>query len=435
MFPSNLDWDKFSSYSGFTLVHEGSYAKIIRAQKAGKYFLLKAPKEDNSYYLNLIRREYEISLGLDHPNITSAFTFERIEGLGPCLIMEYVDGDTLTDYLATGPSASSRKKVMSQLLSAVDYLHKRNIVHNDLKPENIIISKQEGNLKLIDFGLSDDDVHYLAKTLGCTPSYASPELLSGDKNVDSRSDIYSLGKLIRLLFPSRYNGIVKRCTKKDPGFRFSSVQAIEASLKRREAFAWSGLALMFIGAAVSCFLPGYLAKSEYEASVEKAETRFKDICEEHGIEVESIPHMSAVSYFEISGQKQERQDSLMRLFDNELNDRILLKNGQVQIDSLYNLYKNDISKQPYQVFGSHKAAIFQKRVVAIRDSIASRIVVESNHGSYYSSLEALIRTRKDHLDSIVDSLPDFSALNDTDEMFFYINLALDNKPYRKYKKP
>lgn len=440
MFPSNMDWDKFSQYSGFTLVHEGSYAKIIRAQKAGKYFLLKAPKDNSSYYLNIIKREYEISLGLDHPNITSAFTFELIEGLGPCLIMEYIDGDTLTDYLAAGPSVKARKKVLSQLLSAVDYLHKRNIIHNDLKPENIIISKQEGNLKLIDFGLSDDDAHYLAKSIGCTPSYASPELLSGKDVVDSRSDIYSLGKLIHLLFPSRYYGIVNRCTKDNPKHRIQSVQSIETAIKRRKVFAWSCLTLVIIGAAFICFRPDNLSKTEYEASteyetsIEKAETRFKELCKEHDIEVENIPQMSRVSYFEISESKQERQDSLSRLFNNELNDRILLKNGQTQIDSIYNLYKDDISNQPFQIFGSQKAARFEKQAVAIRDSIISGIIVESNKGPYYSSLEYRFKTYRKDLDGIVDSLPDFSVLDDADEMQFYFDLAMSNKPYRKYKK-
>ena len=159
--------------------------------------------------------------------------------------MEYIEGRTLREYLFEKPSLASRQRIFGELLSAVNYLHKRGIIHNDLKPENILITRADDTLKIIDFGLADKDAYYVWKTLGCTPEYASPELKSQSKDIDARSDIYSIGMIMREIFDDRYSCIIKRCCKENPQQRFSDVSELQKKWNNRNRI-WKSLATLFI---------------------------------------------------------------------------------------------------------------------------------------------------------------------------------------------
>ena len=174
----------------------------------------------------MLKREYEMSLTLNHYHIPYIFTYEESTAVGPAIVMEYVDGRNLNEFLAEKPSLDSRRRVFYQILSVVAYIHKNGIVHNDIKPENILISRINNDVKLLDFGLSDKDAHYLAHTLGCTPSYASPELLAqGD--VDARSDIFSLGRIMQLIFGTkRYAKVSARCVADNREDRYDNVDQL-----------------------------------------------------------------------------------------------------------------------------------------------------------------------------------------------------------------
>ena len=110
------------------------------------------------------------------------------------LIMEYIEGDTLEHYInnISGPIPQEIAiPMMLDVLSAMDFAHNRNIVHLDIKPSNIMITK-EGDIKVLDFGISSDLSQEMANHGMGTPFYMSPEQIDG-YNVDHRSDIFSLG--------------------------------------------------------------------------------------------------------------------------------------------------------------------------------------------------------------------------------------------------
>lgn len=107
--------------------------------------------------------------------------------------------------MTENPTLRERDKVFSQILEAVGYLHKKGITHNDIKPDNILITNNGNNLKLIDFGMSDDDTHFLLKTPGFTAAYAAPELLA-QRKTDARSDIYSIGAIMTVLLVGAIGG-------------------------------------------------------------------------------------------------------------------------------------------------------------------------------------------------------------------------------------
>lgn len=184
----------------------------------------------------MLRREYELSIGCDHPNIIDVYDFRKIASKKDEggreeedefeLVMEYVEGRTLTDFLKENPSLETKKRIFSELLNAVAYLHQRRIIHNDLKPDNILISRNGNRVKLIDFGLSDDDAHFELKTLGFTDGYAAPELRE-DRKSDMRSDIYSLGLIMRCIFGKRYFFISNKCLNPNPAKRFQDISSLD----------------------------------------------------------------------------------------------------------------------------------------------------------------------------------------------------------------
>ena len=215
------------------LIVTTSLSKIYRISHDGKFFLFKTTSDQTERGKAIIRREYELSLGCDHPHIAHIFLYEKTTPLGEGILMEYIDGRNLNEYLAENPSLKSRERIFSELIEAVGYIHKKGIVHNDLKPENILISRNGDSLKLIDFGLSDDDAHFIIKTPGCSQAFAAPELKE-DRKSDVRSDIYSVGKIMRMVIGNRYKSISSKCSRENPDKRFRNIDSLIKAWKKRD---------------------------------------------------------------------------------------------------------------------------------------------------------------------------------------------------------
>ena len=232
-----------SAYCDPVMIKEGTMSRLFRVSRAGKYFIVKTTKDGSSAQMELIRREYELSIALNHPYIVSVFTFEEATPVGAGIVMEYIDGVTLTEFLAQNPSKKLRQRTVEQLLDAVAYLHRKGVVHNDLKPENILISRVDNTLKIIDFGLSDNDAYFLYKGLGCTPKYASPELLA-HQQTDCRSDIYSLGLIARDILGERHKRVWKKAASEQKGKRYANVEQMQKALTAGRNVAMSGIILL-----------------------------------------------------------------------------------------------------------------------------------------------------------------------------------------------
>ena len=250
--PIDTPVDLCGGYSSPVLLYESAVSRLYRVSKAGKHFIVKTAADNSERLRALIRREYEISIDLNHPYLINVFTYEDNTPVGEGIIMEYVDGRNLRDFLSENPSATLRRRVLGQLLDAVSYLHRKGIIHNDLKPENILVTRMDNTVKLIDFGLSDNDAFYLSKTLGCTPRYASPELLAR-QNPDSRSDVYSLGLLIGEMFGRRYKSVSLKATALKRDRRYANVDALRAALSRRGRLMYVAVFLL-----VAMFIIGSL---------------------------------------------------------------------------------------------------------------------------------------------------------------------------------
>lgn len=219
-------------FHDFKLLKTTANASLYLAFKAGKRFLIKTTKDNSERQNAMLHREYELSIGCDHPHLVHIYTIEDLP-FGTGLVMEYIEGRPLDKYLSENPSKKERERIFSELLTAVCYLHKRGVIHNDIKPENILITHADNSLKLIDFGLADSDAEYAMRTLGCTPRYASPELQTQSREIDARSDIYSVGILMRELFGKRHHRISERCCRANAEERYENISALQHAWQNR----------------------------------------------------------------------------------------------------------------------------------------------------------------------------------------------------------
>ena len=189
---------------------------VAKAKRYGRWWLLKGLRKEvakEAGYQQRLRKEFDILMQLQHPNVVATYGMEEVDGLGLCIVMEYVDGPTLKEWLDGKPTRQLRLAVAYNMMDAVAYIHAKGIVHRDLKPENIIVTQNGSNVKLIDFGLADTDSHAILKQPAGTPKYMSPEQMQ-TAGADVRNDIYSLGIIMQQMnLGWQYHYIIKRCLK------------------------------------------------------------------------------------------------------------------------------------------------------------------------------------------------------------------------------
>jgi serine/threonine-protein kinase len=184
---------------------QGGMATVYLAEdvKLGREVALKVLRPELGAVLGTERflSEVKITARLDHPHILTLIDSGSAGGL-LYYVLPYVRGESLRDLLNREQQLGVEQAlaITKQVGSALDYAHRKGVVHRDIKPENILL--QEGEAMLADFGIAlavqESGGSRLTETglsLG-TPHYMSPEQATGDRNVDARSDLYSLASVL-----------------------------------------------------------------------------------------------------------------------------------------------------------------------------------------------------------------------------------------------
>lgn len=251
-FISQISIDQHPFFTQIKKIESGGFNQLYTANRLGKKWLLKGLKpeyQQQSLYVELLKKESDILLSLSYPYIVHSFGMEIIPELGPCIIMEYIDGTTLEEVLQKGITQKQKLKILDQIIEALHYIHEKQIVHRDLKPANILITYNGGNVKLIDFGLADTDAYCILKQPAGTLDYISPEQLQGGAP-DIRNDIYSLGKIMENFnLGHKYSTIVLRCLQ-PLAQRYTDTQQLAEALqqvnKRRNIVLTTSIASVLV---------------------------------------------------------------------------------------------------------------------------------------------------------------------------------------------
>ena len=113
-------------FTSYTEIPSAGFNCLYKAQRYGKWFVLKGLKPEyqgEAVYEELLAKEFELGMKMEHPHIAHTFNKEVDPVAGPCIVMEYVDGMTLREFLAQKPSAKTRLKIVKELLEAMAYYH------------------------------------------------------------------------------------------------------------------------------------------------------------------------------------------------------------------------------------------------------------------------------------------------------------------------
>jgi serine/threonine protein kinase len=145
-------------------------------------------------------REAETSAQLNHPNIVPIYTVGEDDKV-VYFIMAYVQGDNLAKVLSTHGRVDwdEARRILRDVADALAYAHARKVIHRDIKPDNILIDSETGRVWVTDFGIARAVTETAGSRLTATgmalgtPAYMSPEQAAGDRELDGRSDLYSLG--------------------------------------------------------------------------------------------------------------------------------------------------------------------------------------------------------------------------------------------------
>lgn len=417
---------EIEGFYGFKLLRTNTHTSLYHALKGGKRFIIKTTKDNSERQVTMLHREYELSIQCEHPHIVHMYTFERNLPFGVGIVMEYIEGRTLREYLAEKPSASERLRIYKELLSAVGYLHKRGIIHNDLKPENALVTYADNTLKLIDFGLADSDAEYALSRLGCTMKYASPELCNRSTKLDARSDIYSLGLLLREILGGRYSRITARCVQQRPEKRYSNIEALQHAIEWRQkrwmrVLALLGIAFMLLPTLL------YTTKIEHKNSVVQYDSvpgRIIDtiVLQPTVVEPAPIPTPTvtvAPATPTTTNSRERRCAKILAQIDRTL-------------DSLSAITLDSVRRESYFEFGTMHIHTLSESCLAFRDQLLASeddpqlLIIYTTHfnKAYENCFEEIIEANV--------ALPSFYEQRDPDMWKFYNSLIENRLPFQPY---
>ena len=279
-------------YTDLRLIHTSRYgnSRVFTANYNGKKVIVKALKKecaDDAACKASLKQEFETTSILDNKYIRRALDFVQIEGMGDCIVFEYVEGKSLAEHVRVGTLSEKQvKSVLAEVCEALYYLHRNGIVHCNLNPDNIMVTANDCRVKLIDIGVPETKQEADRELLIKEMEFVAPEIIKGE-DFDSRADIYSLGKIMEFIgernISKQFSAVATHCTQFSREQRFDNISDVRSAITKGHSFV-----KLIIVAVVLAILAGlaviYVPKIKANVEKERAERLAVDF----GREVEKI---------------------------------------------------------------------------------------------------------------------------------------------------
>ncbi len=235
-FVSDIDIDYNDNWNA-TKHNSAARFEFQKLRSYGALYFVKRPQKEYRHdllTLEALNKEFSIGSNLSHPSIVRYLKMEN-----DTIFEEYIDGLSLREMIDSKDrrlrSPQFIKRICKDLLEAVAYLHQNRVIHNDIKPENVMITRISDQVKLVDFGCATTDMWDIAE--GFTPKYRAPE--QGFEATNTYTDIYLIGRLMEELAPladvsSEWENFIKKATFKEANFRYLSAKEALNALPPRK---------------------------------------------------------------------------------------------------------------------------------------------------------------------------------------------------------
>ena len=305
-----------TEYTNLRPLHTSSYgnSRLFTAQNNGRKVVikaLKADRADNAQCRASLRSEYDVTASLDNKFIRKAIDFVRIEGLGNCIVFEYIDGKSLAEHVRVGTLTEKQvKNVLVDVCDGLSYLHRNNVVHCNLKPENVIVTAADCRAKLIDLGIPETDPDADRELLIKEMEFTAPEIIKGE-SFDNRADIFSLGKIMEFIgernISKQFLHVATHCTQFSKEQRYDNIAEVRSAIsKGHPAVKVIVLALVLVALAALAYI--YVPKiaanvdkeraarrvAEFNRELEKMQNELPELCEKY--ELKSLSEPIAVDW-------------------------------------------------------------------------------------------------------------------------------------------
>lgn len=220
-----------ASYTEYKVIPSQGHCMIVKCRKGDQTVVLKTLKDEYRERVllrNALKREFMQCQRLNHSGIVRYQGLVEVDGYGLCIEEEYVEGRTLQAYLKENHTDDEKIAIINQIADALRYAHQQGTTHRNLKPSNVLITKQGDYVKLIDFSvLSPEDV----KPTADTTRFMAPELKDQTMAADGTADIYSLGTIMKVMgLTLAYSEVIKRCCAFKRSDRYSNIDELFADL-------------------------------------------------------------------------------------------------------------------------------------------------------------------------------------------------------------
>ena len=372
-----------NDYTNLRLLHTSRYgnSRVFTATNNGKKVIVKALKPE---YANdpackeSLRQEYDTTSILDNKYIRKALDFVKIEGMGDCIIFEYIEGKSLAEHVRVG--TLNEKQVKSVLVEVCDglyYLHRNGIVHCNLNPDNIMVTAGDCRAKLIDLGIpetkQDADRELLIKEM----EFIAPEIIKGE-DYDSRADVYSIGKIMEFIgernISKQFGNVATHCTQFSKEQRFDSINDVRSAITKGHSFVKliiaAAVLLVLVGLAI-IYVPKIKANVEkerterlavdFDREMEKMQGQLPELCKKYELKslnenlsfdwsedslkaVENlVPYLALDEYRDKAMQALRQQREGIAKSRQADFDRLLLNEFKTTTDSIANKMRSDLN--------------------------------------------------------------------------------------------